>query len=353
MKSTVHVGIIGLGAIGNVHIDALKNVPNARVTAICDANPEVVEAAKASRGIDRAFTDYRKMLKEKDLDAVYVCTPNFLHCEAAVASLKAGKHVFCEKPMALNARQAKKMVDAARAKRKVLQMGMAWRSGAEAQTIKSFIDNGYLGNVYHMRVCLVRRRGIPGLGGWFTTKSKSGGGGLIDIGVHFLDLVMWLTGQWKPQRVSAALYAEFGRRMRDYVYTGMWAGPPRFNGTFDVDDYASGLVRFPKNVTLAFEIAWAANAKGGNVVEILGDKGGVRGFDGNPPVIYTEQNGRLVDLAPQFANCNNYEVQSVRFIDAIRGKGTPAATGEEGLIVMKLLDAIHKSSKMGREVTIG
>lgn len=352
MKRTVKIGIIGAGAIGAIHLDALKTVPAARVIALCDTEAEKLTRTAKDYGIERTFTDYKKMLKEKDIDAVYVCSPNSLHCEMTIHAFKAGKNVFCEKPMALNAARARKMVAAAKASRKILQMGMVSRHGAEAKMLKSFIDKGYLGRIYHMRVVRLRRRGIPGLGGWFTTKRLSGGGGLIDIGVHSIDLAMWLANQWKPQRVSAATYAEFGPRMRDYVYTGMWAGPPNCRGVFDVDDYACGMVRFTGNVTMTLEISWAANAQPGDSVEILGDKGGIRSGGGNPATIFTEQNKHIVDLTPQTGKTNPFEVQAAQFINTVLGKDKPAATGEEGLTVMKVLDAIYKSAKLRKEVAL-
>jgi len=353
MKRKVRIGIIGAGAIGASHLKALADVPTIERAALCDPLADRLAQVAGENSVEQTFADHRKMLKQADIDAVYVCTPNFLHCGPTIDALKAGKHVFCEKPMALNAAQARKMVASARKARKVLQLGMSWRQQAETQTLKQFIDKGVLGRIYHMRVILLRRRGIPGLGGWFTTKAASGGGGLIDIGVHYLDLAMWLSGQWDPKRVSAATYAEFGPRMRDYVYTGMWAGPPKFDGVFDVDDYAAGMVRFPKKVTLSFEISWAANCENQALVELMGDKGGARACTGQGLTIFTEENRHIVDIKPQYAAQNHYMVQGEKFADAILHGKTPPATGEQGLTVMRLLDAIYKSARLDREVTLG
>jgi len=352
MKRTARIGIIGAGAIGEVHLNALKTVSAARVVALCDMQAERLTETARAHGVERTFTDYREMLRQKDIDAVYVCSPNSFHCKMTIEALEAGKNVFCEKPMALSAAQGRKMVAAAKKSRKILQMGMVMRHGAEAKMLKSFVDKGCLGKVYHMRVVHIRRRGIPGLGRWFTTKRLSGGGGLIDIGVHSIDLAMWLADQWKPLRVSAATYAEFGPRMRNYVYTGMWAGPPDYGGVFDVDDYACALVRFAGNVTMTVEVAWAANAEPGDSIEILGDKGGLRARGAKRATIFTEQNGHIVDLTPQVAEVNPFEAQAVRFVNAVLGREKPAATGEQGLIVMKVLDAVYKSARMRREVAV-
>ena len=320
MPRKVRIGIMGMGMIGTLHARAFQKVPGAEVAAICDSQLDCLRAKGEEFGVDRQFSDYRKMLKEPDLDAIIVGTPNFTHCEAAINAFKAGKHVFCEKPMALNAREARKMVDAAKRSKKVLQIGMVWRQKAESQVAKDYIEKGHLGRIYHMRMLLRRRRSIPGLGGWFTTKSLSGGGVLIDCGVHFLDLLMWLSGNWEPARVSASLYAEFGSRMKDYVFTEMWAGPPKYDGTFDVDDYATGMVRFPKAVTLSFELSWAANCEPGEFVELLGSKGGMLLNDSGGLTVLTEHNRRVADIRPRFAQVDPLEVQARSFVDAVRGK---------------------------------
>ena len=346
------IGIIGVGAIGTVHANALAEINNAEITAICDALPDRLAEKAEAFGVKQTFMDHRKMLKQADMDAVYVCTGNWLHCEQTVAALKSGRHVFCEKPMALNAAQAKKMVAAAKQARKVLQMGMVRRHAEEARVVKECIDKGQLGRVYHMRVVLRRRRGVPGLGGWFTDKSMSGGGGLIDLGVHVFDLVMWLTNQWRPTRVSAQTFSEFGPRMKDYVYVNMWAGPPKLSGKCDVDDYSAGLVRFGPKSTMSFEVSWAGNNEQGSFVEILGTKGGVRAFGGEPTRVYTEMNGRLADIELQYGRNNGYVDQAANFVNACLGKEKPKATGEQGLILMRLLDAVYKSSAKGREVEV-
>ena len=242
------------------------------------------------------------------------------------------------------------MAAAAKRARKVFQMGMVWRFKADSQVAKDYIDKGRLGDIYHIRVNLLRRRGVPGLGGWFTTKAKSGGGGMIDIGVHFFDLVMWLTDHWKPTTVSAQTYSKFGSRMKDYVYVRMWAEPPEIKGTCDVDDYAAGFVRFGKKCSMSFEISWAGNVQGGNFVEILGEKAGIRMADGNPLRIFTEDNGHVADITPQYPDNNGMEAEARNFVNACLGREKPLATGDQGVAVMKLIDAIYQSSKTGKDV---
>ena len=353
MGRKARIGIIGVNAIGTVHAEALKKVPEADVVALCDIVQARLDAKAESFGVRRKFADYKDLLKQDDIDAVCVCVPNYLHHVITIAALQAGKHVLCEKPMALNARFAQEMVRTAKAAGKKLQIGMVWRQKAESEMIKEYVEKGRLGRIYHMRAVLRRQRGVPGLGGWFTTRAMSGGGALIDIAVHYFDLIMWLSNNWRPERVSAATYSEFGRRMKNYNYLDMWAGPPNYEGVCDVDDYATGFVRFARGTTFSFEISWAGNNRSDNYIELLGDKGGIRAFDGNPAVLLTEDNGRIVEVIAKTPQTNEWVAQERKFVNAVLGKGEVPATGEQGVVVMQLIDGVYKSSRSGKEVTIG
>lgn len=352
MPAKLKVGVIGVGAIGTIHTKAYQATGEAEVAAVCDIDAPKLAAKADEFGIGRRFADYRDLLKT-DVEAVSVCVPNDLHREMAVAALKAGKKVLVEKPMAINGAEAAKIVAAQKATGGLVQVGMCNRQKPEAQILREFVEQGLLGEVYHMRAVLIRHRGIPGMGGWFTTKAQSGGGPVIDLGVHWFDLCMWLADLWTPTSVSAKTYAKFGTPMRDYKYVGMWAGPPRYDGVFDVEDYTTGFVRFGKKATLSFEISWAVNSPADSFVEVLGDKGGMRILDGKSPKLLTEQGGKLVEVAPMFdAKANHFEIQARKFIQACRGKAAPAATARQGLIVNRLIDAIFKSSQTDKEVAI-
>ena len=352
MSKKLKVGIIGLGAIGKVHANAYQATDTAEIGAICDISKEVLASEGERLNVSDCFLDYKKLLKT-DVDAVSVCVGNALHKKVAIAALEAGKHVLLEKPMAMNAKQADDICKAAKKAKKVGQMGMCNRQNPQAQVVREYIESGFFGEIYHMRAVLIRHRGIPGLGGWFTTKSASGGGPMIDLGVHWFDLSMWLSGLWKPTSVSAMTYAKFGPRMGDYKYVGMWAGPPKLDGVCDVEDYSAGFVRFGKKATMSFEIVWAANTQDSGFIEILGDKAGTRIMDGNPLKIYTEHGDRPACIEPMYnQNVNTYEQQTIKFVKACLGKGKPAATFEEGRTCMKLIDAIYASGKAGKEVPI-
>jgi len=351
MRKQLKIGIVGMGAIGNVHADAYRATGAAEIAAICDVDTTKIAATGDRLGIQRRLTDYRDLLAEP-IDAVLVCVGNTLHREVAVAALKAGKHVFLEKPMAMNAAQAQEIAAAAKKARKVLQMGMVHRQNPTAMIIREYVKDGLFGEIYHLRAVMLRRRGIPGLGGWFTTKAQSGGGPMIDLGVHWFDLAMWMSGLWNPVRVSAKTYAKFGSKMREYRYVGMWAGPPKFDGVFDVEDYSTGIVHFATGATLSFEISWAGNTDEESYVEVLGAQGGARyTTDGKPVRILTEHQNRPVDITPQYnVNANGFHGEAKSFVAACLGEAPPAATAAEGVIVMRLLDAIYASSAAGKEV---
>lgn len=350
--SKVKIGIIGMGAIGAVHADAYRGVPDAEISAICDISDKRLAEMGAKYNVERRFKDYRDLLKT-DVEAVSVCVGNALHRDVAVAALQAGKHVLLEKPMAMNAQQAQEIAAAGKKSGKTLQIGMVRRQAEQVKVVKDYVDKGLFGDVYHLRCVLIRRRGIPGLGGWFTTKAASGGGPLIDIGVHWFDAAMYMSSLWNPTSVSAANYAKFGKDMRNYRYVSMWAGPPKFDGIFDVEDYSAGLVRFGTKATMIFEMAWAANTENSQYIEILGDKGGARIFDSHPVIIYTEHNGKIANVTPQINDkVNTFQAQAANFIRACRGECPPSATAEEGITVMKVIDGVYASSESGREVVI-
>jgi predicted dehydrogenase len=351
MGRKVKIGIIGVGTIGSVHAEAYVKVPDAQVVALCDILPERLQEKGKRHSVTRLFEKYQDLLADPEIEAVSICVPNRMHAPIAIDAFKAGKHVLLEKPMAMSQKEGRAIVSARDAAKKVLTMGMVRRQSPDAEIVKAAIDSGKLGEIYQIRIRLIRRRGIPGLGGWFTTKGESGGGGLIDIGVHFFDLAMWTTGLWNPTRVSAKVYSKFGSPMQDYHYISMWAGPPKFDGTFDVDDYAAGIVRFGDKATLSFEVAWAANAKDEQMLEILGTKGGL--VVGGDTVLLTEVDNLMADIKLNYnKDGGGFPQEMAKFVAAVKGEGEPPATGEQGIIAMRLIDAIYASSAQNAEVAV-
>jgi predicted dehydrogenase len=350
MSSKVKVGVIGAG-IGYYHAKSYKAVKDVELSAIADIDEARARKVANELGIPNVYTDYKEMLKKEKPDAVSVGLPNYLHKKVTIDAIKAGANVLCEKPMAMNAQEAEEMVEEAAKSKKILMIGFCHRFRADSKLLKEIINKGHLGEIYHAQAFALRRRGIPGLGGWFTTKSKSGGGGMIDIGVHILDLTMWEMGFPKPVSVSGAAYMKFGHK-KDYTYVSMWGNKVE-GGTYDVDDFACGFIRFDNDATISLEVSWAANLNNeGFYSIILGDKAGAKLDAYEDLKIYTEQYGKIVDIFPKYAKEDNWINQISHFVDCVKNNKKPISPGEHGLVVQKVLDAIYLSSETKKEVKI-
>lgn len=334
---TVKVGVIGLGWPGNEQLKGFTACPQAEVVALCDLDEKLLARRASEYGVSKTFTDYREMLALGDLDAVSICVPNHLHKPMALDALAAGKHVLCEKPPALNAREAQEMAQAARKARRILMYALVQRFGPEAQMLRGFIERGRLGEIYFGRTAYLRRRGIPvGKEGWFIDKKRAGGGSLIDIGVHCLDRAWWLMGSPKPVAVVGSTYAKFGHTVpRRYPYT--------------VEDAAFGFIKFANGASLIVEAAWAYNLPAKAHTELAGTKGGATL---NPLTIYTERSGVLCDITPQVPKGNGFHGETAHFVECILKRRPPSPGAEQGVQLMQMLDAIYRSSQTGKEVRI-
>lgn len=353
MSSKINVAVIGCGAIGRIHAERYKNNPDCELVALCDVNEQALNKLADELAVKKCYTDVETLLADAAITAVSVCVGNNQHERCSVAAFRHGKHVLLEKPMAMNAQQAKNIIDAAKSAGTIGQMGMTWRQHAEVAKAAEWVRAGRLGDIYHMRMVYLRRRGIPGLGGWFTTKALSGGGPVIDVGVHFFDALLHIADLWDVKAVSAVTHSRFGNPMANYHYVDMWAGPPKYDGVCDTEDYASGLVRFDSGASLSFELAWAANTKEQLVLEVLGDVGGVRLLaDGERFTLYSELDGSVVDISPLVKPTeDNFAAEIAAFVGAIRGGANPAPL-QQGYVLMQLIDALYSSAKEGREVVV-
>lgn len=344
-QNRVRVGVVGVG-IGALHIEGYKMSPNAEVVAVADINVERAKNCAERFEIPRVYADYQEMLAQCDLDAVSVCTPNSFHAPVAVAAFQAGCHVLCEKPISVSAAEGQKMVDAGKASGKIFMMGFNNRFRGDTQVLKGMIDRGELGEIYYAKTGWLRRRGIPGFGGWFTTKSLSGGGPMIDLGVHVLDLALYLMGNPKPVAALGSSYAKFGPNQpgkQDFA-------PAAAAGTYDVEDLAAGLVKFANGATVFVEASWASNVESERIyTSLMGTKGGA---DLGPLRVYTEKDGVQVDMTPHCPNVNGHNAEVLHFVDCIVNGTQPIATGEHGLDVIKILDAIYQSADSGEMVQI-
>ncbi len=342
----LRVGVIGLG-MGKGHIKGYQSHPNAEVVAIADPNADRLAAVGDEFKIPSRYAEPQKMLDSEKLDVVSVATPNKFHMPLAVAAFKAGCHVLCEKPMAMNAGEGRKMLAAAKQAKKRLMINFSYRFTEQAWALKQQVDTGILGDVYFGRTVWHRRRGMPGFGGWFGQKALSGGGPLIDLGVHRLDLALWLMGYPKPTWVMGGAY--------NPIATAIAKSQGK---TYDVEDLAAGVIKFANGATLVVEASWAANIAEKEMMEtrLLGTKAGLVQRNLNETYqfeaeIYMEKNGCQYDMKlhpPVPAAVSSY----YHFIDSIVNNKPHMATGEEGLTVMELLDAIYASAAKGKPIQI-
>ena len=361
MAKQLKAAVIGAG-IGKYHIQGYQ-AAGAQVVAMCDVNLAAAKATAETFGIPQVYGDYQQMLTACDLDCVSICVPNKLHMPLAVDCLQAGKNVLCEKPLARTAAEGQKMVDAAAKAKKLLMIQFNNRYRPEATILKQYVADGTLGDIYLARAGWVRRNGIPGWGGWFTAKEMAGGGPIIDLGVHMLDLTMWLMGNPEPVSVMASAYSVFGPKMEAL---GPW-GTPNKQGKFDVEDMGCAMIKFKGGQTIMLEAGWAARLKREHVYStLMGTKAGaslerVFSMDGvddssiDTLELYTQENGvpvnrnLIVEPDPFMGRLNAVG----HFVDCLTKKGVECISpGTDGLRIMKILDAAYKSAATGKAVNI-
>lgn len=349
------VGIIGIGGIfKGSHIGEYLDDERLEVVALCDIIEERATEIRDKHFPNAAvYTDFRELLKDESIDSVDICTPNYLHSIIAVAAFEAGKHVFCEKPDAVNVEEVLKMNRAAEKAGKTLMIMRNNRFSPASQYAKKYIESGAMGDIYCGRCGWQRRRGIPGKGGWFTTKAQSGGGPLIDLGVHMIDLAIWLMGSPKPVTVTGSTYRKFADSdTSDSVNSDF--GDKVSDGTFDVEDLAMGTIRFDNGAQLQIEFSWASNIKQENrFVELRGTKSGLTWRDGDVEV-FTEMHGQGCDIHPSNLQPEKKEhvLNLINFYDVVIDGKEPVFKPQQGIDMIKILCAIYKSAETGREVVL-
>lgn len=366
--NNINVGIIGAGGIAQMgHIPSYQKMENVEVVAICDPNKIKLKDVVKRFNISKTFTDYRSLLRLEGIQVVSVCSPNSLHAEHATAALRSKKHVLCEKPIALNRYEVESVIQEADKSGKKFMVAFCHRFDPASQIMKSFIDRDELGEIYYAKTSYLRRRGIPGLGGWFTSKKLSGGGSLIDIGVHMLDLSLWLMGNPEPVSVMASTYD----KLKAQAVDGGW---PPFNSrkgdvyesVFDVEDLASAFIKFKNGSTLFLEASWVGYSEIGIKISLFGTKAGVElrgavgGMDEGRPIYFEfhkETNNHLVDISPVISETYSYWDDPwpnliQHFINCIREDKEPIVKFQEILYGSKIIDAIYESAKEDKMVKI-
>jgi predicted dehydrogenase len=344
----LHVAVIGAGAIGQYHVEEFQKHPQVKVVAIAEVSQERAQATATKFDIPEAVSDYKMLLKRKDIHAFSIALPNYLHAPVGLEVLRAKKHLMLDKPMATNARDAAKLVAEAKRQRVVFMVGQNQRFSGPAQTIKALALEGKFGNIYHAKATWMRRSGIPRIGSWFTQTKFSGGGCTYDIGVHVLDLALHLMNEFEAVSVSGRTFTQFGNRG---LGDGGWGqSEVDWNKPFDVDDLALALIKLRSGRTVSLEASWAAHQATDDVngVQIFGTEAGATT---NPLQVFRFGKPDYVVETPKTTLLVE-ENRMAHFANIIFGKVKPFCLPAQSLAVQKILDAIYLSSKTGREVRL-
>jgi len=354
--SKVKIAVIGCGAIANnAHIPAYMKNTDCEILYFYDPISERAEAAVKEYGCAKAVTDYREILKDATVDAVSICTPNNVHAPISIDFLRAGMHVLCEKPAARTYTEALEMQKVCHETGKILNIGVVNRYRQGVNRIKNLIDGGQLGKIYQVYASFRSHRSIPGLGGAFTTKEIAGGGVMIDWGVHFLDLMMYCVGDPSPKTVTAQTHSVLGKNMKDYAYTSMWAGPPEYDGTYDVDDFVTAIIK-TDTATFTLNGAWAQNiGKEEMYVDFLGDKAGARFEYFEPFTLYSQKDGALTETKFSYKDTDSadyFQAEIDAFIGAVQTGEKLCNHIDTVIITAQIIQAIYDSSETGREIVL-
>lgn len=347
----LQIGIIGCGTIANsAHIPAYLKNDMAEIKYFCDILPDRAETAVSKYHCGTAVMDYHQVISDVEIDAISVCVPNYAHAEISIAALRAGKHVLCEKPAARTYEEALEMQRVQKETGKILNIGVVNRFNDNVNRIKKMIASGELGDVFHVYASFRAHRSIPGLGGPFTQKEKAGGGVLIDWGVHFLDIVMYCCGDPAPIAVSGEAFSRLGTDMKGYVYTDMWAGPPDHDGTYDVEDSVTGMIR-TKGPTITFNGAWAQNIGPSEMyIDFMGDKGGIRLQYGADYILYSTKDGALTEMATKAQRSHQFENEINAFVDNIRQGGKLPSHIDYAILTSQIMQGVYDSCERQGEV---
>ncbi|WP_159468961.1 Gfo/Idh/MocA family protein [Dyadobacter sp. 3J3] len=334
--SLLKAAIIGGGHIADQnHIPALKKLSDqVKIVAVCGRDIDKTRLMADQHGIPGAFDDIENMFSEFDVDLVINCTPNNLHYDYTMQALKNGCHVLCEKPPAMTAAQAREMADLAKEKGKILAYNFQRRQTSEYLLLKKCQIEGQLGEVYHIKANYLRRRGIPGWGN-FTNKTIQGGGALIDLGVHILDLALGMMDYKIPDKIAGNMYDFIGKTGGKGL-KGQW-DPVKF----DVEDACFAYLTFPGNKSIALSCSFALNQKEEEIInlEVFGSKAGAVL---NPFSLHTEVAGELADIKFPFLEETDVQLKNTTaFIDAISGKETNICLGEEGAVLQEIVEKIY------------
>ena len=344
------VGVVGAGGIANDHINNFQSDPRTEVVAVMDANLETAKTKAKRFNVPVATSKVEDLMSNRDIDIISVATPNCFHAPYSIAALKAGKHVLCDKPFAMNQKEAIQVIAAAKKAKKIFMVGMNQRFTRQSQATLLQLRSGAIGDPYFAKAYWLRRAGIPGFGGWFTTKKMAGGGALLDIGVHLLDLCLHLINNFEPLCVTGASYNKLGCRG---IGKGTY-GETRGNAKFDVDDFTTSLIKLKGGMTVELKASWAFHQpiREAFDVEINGTEGAIMNYAQKLCRFGKADSYEVIDYGVPsdlpFPAANRYH----HFIDVVFGDAKQLCTPEQSLAVQKIIDGIYESSATGKEVRI-
>lgn len=348
--SQIKFGIIGAGAIAYTSCKSINSHESATIVAAHDPHPGRLKDLCDANDIDHGYASVDELLGDDDVDVISIAVPNKFHAPLAVAALEAGKHVVLDKPFALNVEEALGVVEAAKQAGKSFTLGMNQRFVESHQKIKTLVDKGVLGEIYHAKAYWKRRSGIPRLGTWFGNKEMAGGGALLDIGVHMLDLCLYTIGNFEVEAVSGATYTKFGNRG---LGEGGWGRSDREGIHFDVDDFATALIKLKGGQTVSLDATWAAHQEHGslNNVELFGTEAGATV---SPAKVFRAGDISDYDVIDNVKADLKYPHKDRfhNFINHLLGEEELCTTIEQALAVQRILDAIYESAATGHEVRL-
>jgi predicted dehydrogenase len=335
-RKKVRIAIVGAGHVAQIaHLPAYRNNPDVELAALIDEDPVKGKRLVSQYGIERFYEDITEMLKRADIDAVDICTPNYLHAPMAIAALRSGKHVLCEKPLARNASEAQRMVEAAKKAGKYLMVAMNNRFREDVQVLRSFIQGGELGEIQLVKTGWLRRVEDWRDRSWFTVREKAGGGALLDLGIPITDLAVWVAGLKNPRRVTCSI---FGRK-----------------GKSKVEEAACAMVNFGGGACLIVEVSWNLKTpKDVTYLQVFGSQGAAVM---HPLTIHKAMHDHLVNVTPELGSPRNYYKESYKleidhFVSCIMGKKAPLTSGKEALSILRLSDAMYQSAASGKEIRL-
>lgn len=344
------LAIIGAGVIAQTrHVPAfLSN--GVEITAVYDRRAEKAHTIADPLNA-KVYTDYDELLRTGDADNVSICTRTDLHCPMAIAAAESGKNIFLEKPMAMNAEEARRIVDAVEKNKVVFMLGMLNRFRTEAQILTARRESGAMGEIYHADARWIRRRGIPA-NPWFSQKKLSGGGPAIDIGVHAIDLAWFLMGCPEPIAVSAMTHHRLGKVYAKGI--DHYGSERPISGEMDTEDSAVAFIRFAEKKSMTLTVSWAINGPDEDFnLKVYGTK---EGASLNPFIIYGMDNGYCVETSPVFmrkdAWAEGFERETAHFVECVREGKEPLASAQNCYKVARIINAIYESDRLGREVLL-